>query len=215
MSVDAPVLLRAAAIAGALLLWFWTQRLLAARTAPLDGIGDRIHRWTAPLHARLVAAPRAADLTLIVSSAGIDFFGVALLGAALFGPTVRPFLSLFALYLLRQACQGLCSLPSPPGMLWRHPGFPSLLVTYGTSNDFFFSGHTAIAVLGAIAAASAGPPWLAGVAIAAALLEAAAVLVLRAHYTMDVVAAACAAWCAWSCGGALAPAADALLSGWG
>ena len=27
--------------------------------------------------------------------------------------------------------------------------FPSLLVTYGVSNDMFFSGHTAMAVLGA------------------------------------------------------------------
>ena len=42
-------------------------------------------------------------------------------------------------------------------MIWRNPGFPSLLVTYGVSNDFFISGHTAIAVLGAIAASKLGP----------------------------------------------------------
>jgi hypothetical protein len=29
---------------------------------------------------------------------------------------------------------------------------------------------------------------------------------------MDVVAAACAAWCAWSLGGAAAPAVDAWLA---
>jgi len=35
-------------------------------------------------------------------------------------------------------------------MIWRHPGIPSLLVTYDVATDFFFSGHTAIAVLASI-----------------------------------------------------------------
>ena len=35
-------------------------------------------------------------------------------------------------------------------MIWHDPGFPSFLVTYHVANDFFFSGHTAIAVFGAI-----------------------------------------------------------------
>jgi len=45
--------------------------------------------------------------------------------------------------------QATTALPAPPGMLWRDPGFPSLLVTYSVGNDFFFSGHTAFAVFGA------------------------------------------------------------------
>jgi hypothetical protein len=213
MTVGALNGLRAALIAGGLALWFLTQRLLAGRTPETGGIGDRAHAWSAPLHALLAARPRAANAVLIASSAVIDLFGVWLLGSALLGPTIGPFLSLFFLYLLRQVCQGLCSLPPPPGSIWRHPGFPSLLVTYGTTHDYFFSGHTAIAVLGAIAVTAAGPPWLAAAAVAAAVIEAAVVLVLRAHYTMDVVAAACAAWCAWSLGGALAPVVDAWLAG--
>jgi hypothetical protein len=212
VSLDAVTGLRAAAIAGALALWFWTQRLLAGRAPTQEGVGDRVHAWTAPLHDRLAAHPRAANAVLVASSAGIDLFGIFLLGSALFGPSFRPFLSLFALYLGRQLCQGLCSLPEPPGAIWRRPGFPSLLVTYGTSHDYFFSGHTAIAVLGAIALVHRGPPWLGAVAVAAAVLEAIVVLALRAHYTMDVVAAACAAWCAWSLGGALAPAVDGWLA---
>jgi len=212
VSVDASTGLRAAAIAAGLALWFGTQRLLAGRTPETEGIGDRIHQWTAPWHERLAVNQRAANALLIASSIGIDFFGISLLGSALIGPTFRPFLSLFAVYVLRQFCQGLCSLPPPPGAIWRHPGFPSLLVTYGTSHDYFFSGHTAIAVLAAIAAASQGPTWLTAAVAVAALLEAFVVLVLRAHYTMDVVAAACAAWCSWSLGGAVAPTVDAWLA---
>ena len=32
-------------------------------------------------------------------------------------------------------------------MIWHYPGFPSLVVTYSTSSDFFFSGHMALATV--------------------------------------------------------------------
>jgi len=180
---------------------------------PRDGaLVSRLLRMWLPRHLRKGHGVVAVAL-LVAGSAGIDLFGIYLLGSAILGPTFRPFVSLVGLYLLRQVCQALCSLPAPPGVIWRRPGFPSLLVTYGTSHDYFFSGHTAIAALGAIALAAAGPPWLAAAAVAAAMLEAAVVLALRAHYTMAVVAAVCAAWCAWSLGGAAAPVVDGWLAG--
>jgi hypothetical protein len=205
--------LRAAIVAVALVLWFRTQKALGARVAPLEGIGDRAHEWSAPLHAWLASHPRAADRTLIVSSAFVDAFGLYLVGATLLGPTLRPFLALGTLFALRQACQAVCSLPVPRGSIWRDPGFPSLFVTYGTSTDFFFSGHTAIAVLGALELSRSHSPWLTSAAAAVAFLEAATVLVLRAHYTMDVftapfVAAGCERFAAWA-----APTVDAWLRG--
>src|SRR6185436_4457760 len=115
-----------------------------------------------------------------------DLFGVFLLGSAIFGPSVRPFLGLLILFALRQLCQALCALPPPEGMIWHSPDFPSLLVTYGTSNDFFFSGHTAIAVYGATELARFGRRWLTVLGFGIAGLEAVTVIVLRAHYTMDV-----------------------------
>jgi membrane-associated phospholipid phosphatase len=75
-------------------------------------------------------------------------------------------------------------------MIWRYPGFPSLLVTYGVSNDLFFSGHTGVAVFGAVELGRIGWRWLTSIAVAVAAFEIAAVLVLRAHYTMDVFAGA-------------------------
>jgi hypothetical protein len=41
--------LRVALIAVALILWFWTQVLIARKTAHQDGLGDASHDWTAPL----------------------------------------------------------------------------------------------------------------------------------------------------------------------
>ena len=203
-------LIRLALIGVALAGWFWTQHLLARRLVAA-GIRDRVHEWTAPWHAWLLAHPRATNALLIATSAVIDLIGIYLLAMAIFGPTFRPFIALLVLFALRQACQVVCALPAPPGSIWRYPGFPALLVTYGTDNDYFFSGHTAIAVLGAIEIAHAGPPWLGAVMGLIAVLEAGTVLVLRAHYTMDVFAAALAAFFAYNLGSATAPAVDAWI----
>jgi hypothetical protein len=166
--------------------WFGSQALIGSRGFPAGGMGDGLHTLTAPLHDWLVAHPRAGNALLVVSSVFIDAFGVFLLAAGIFGPSVRPLLGLFMLFGLRQVCQLLCALPPPEQMIWRSPGFPSLFVTYGVSNDLFFSGHTAIAVYGAVELGRLGWPWLQRAAIAIALFEAVTVLVLRAHYTIDV-----------------------------
>ena len=125
--------------------WFWTQRLIARRAWPERGIGDAMHLWTAALNRYLRAHPATANALLIATSAVIDGLGLFLLASAIFGPTIRPFLGLLMLFALRQGCEALCALPPPAGIIWRYPGIPSLLVTYGVSNDLFFSGHTALA----------------------------------------------------------------------
>ncbi len=204
--------LRTGFVAVALILWFWTQRLISAKAPANAGLGDRLHEWSAPLHRWLTANPRSADLTLIVTSALIDVFGIYLLANAVLGPTLRPLVAILILFAMRQACQLVCTLPIPPGSIWRYPGFPSLLVTYGTSNDFFFSGHTAISVLGALHLYHTAPLWLAIVAGIVAAVEALTVIVLRAHYTMDVFAALFAAWGADTLASHLAPWVDAWLA---
>jgi membrane-associated phospholipid phosphatase len=203
--------LRAGVVAGSLVAWFWTQSLVARKSAPKDGIGDVVHDLTAGWNCYFSTHDRAANAALIISSGFIDLFGLSLMGAAIFGSTFAPFLAILILFGLRQLCQALCTLPPPRGVIWRNPGFPALLVTYSVGNDFFFSGHTAVAVLGAIEAASFGPAWLAAIAAAIALGEMLIVLVLRAHYTMDVVAGALAAFLAAEAAARLSPAVDAWL----
>jgi hypothetical protein len=169
-----------------LALWFWTQSLIGARTAPAAGIGDALHNLTAGLNSSFAQHSGAANGLLIVSSALIDALGLFLLGSWLFGGSVRPFLGLVLLMALRQLLQALCSLPVPAGMIWHYPGFPSLLATYHVANDFFFSGHTAIAVFGALELSRFHRRWLTSTAILIVIFEIATVVILRAHYTMDV-----------------------------
>jgi len=114
---------------------------------------------------------------------------------------------------LRQVMQALCALPAPPSLLWHYPGFPSLFVTYNVANDYFFSGHTGIAVLGAVELSKLRKPWLTALAVTVVMFEAATVLILRAHYTMDVFTGALAAlWVATVCD-VLAPQIDRWMSG--
>lgn len=193
-------------------LWFGTQWLIGARTLDSGAIGDGVHVWLAGANEFLHQHPVAADALLIFSSAVIDALGIFLLLRSVFGPTLRPFLGLLLVFAMRQLCQWLCALEPPVGMIWRDPGFPSLLVTYHVASDFFFSGHTALAVLGAVEISRlGGRKWLClGIAIVA--LEVSTVLVLRAHYTMDVFTGAVAARYATILAARFAPRCDRWLA---
>jgi hypothetical protein len=204
-------LLRVVVIIVALGIWFWTQKLIGQKQDLGHEIGDAIHRGTAKWHQYFLTHEKHANVALAVSSFFIDVLGITMIASAIFGSSFAPFLGILILFSLRQLAQLCCTLPPPPGLIWRHPGFPSALVTYGVSNDFFFSGHTALAVLGAIEISHLGPWWLGAAATAVALGEALIVLVLRAHYSMDVIAGAFAAWFAADVAQRLAPMVDAWL----
>ncbi|HMP04240.1 MAG TPA: phosphatase PAP2-related protein [Gemmatales bacterium] len=210
-----PILLKAVLVGAGLGLWFLTQSLLRYRPDGTGVLGDGLHTLTARFNRFLNAQPHWANRLLVASSLGIDLLGCFVLVLCVFGPSVGPFVGLMMLFFSRQVCQALCALPPPEGMIWRATGVPTLLVTYGTANDLFFSGHTALAIYGAILLGLWGGPWWAAVGVALALFEVAAVIVLRAHYTMDVFTGALAAFAAaifadWS-----APTCDRWLTSLG
>jgi hypothetical protein len=196
-----------------LALWFWTQSLIGSRIAPASGLGDALHDLTAGLNSYFAQSARAANALLIVSSALIDALGLFLLGRWLFDGSVRPFFGLFLLMTLRQLMQAVCALPLPPNMIWHYPGFPSLLVTYHVANDFFFSGHTAIAVFGAMELSRLRRNGLTVLAVLIVIFEVATVLVLRAHYTMDVFTGIVAALWVARLSERVSPRIDQLISG--
>ena len=86
-----------------------------------------------------------------------------------------------------------------------------MLVTYDVGNDFFFSGHTALVTLAAIETAHLAPLWFAVLVAVIAIGEMFTVLVLRAHYTMDVLAGVVAAFLAADMAGRLSPMVDSWL----
>jgi hypothetical protein len=217
-AMPAPLMigLRIVVIIAALGLWFLTQALLAKRGTPTESgnsvICDGIHTLTAKWNRWLLDNPSRANRLLMCSSLGIDLLGIYLLTSSVIGPTFQPFLGLLMLFALRQICQAFCPLPLPEGMIWRDPGFPAFLVTYGTSNDLFFSGHTAIAVFGSLCLGHAFGAIGIVIGILIAIFEVTAVLILRAHYTMDVFTGAIAALYVYDISWKLAPMVDQWLA---
>lgn len=208
---------RTGLVVAGIVVWYWSQAVLGKRVPKVAHevpLTDGIHVLTARFHHRYATNIAAGNRLLIASSLVIDLLGLYLLGAAIFGMSIRPYLGLVMVFALRQICQMLCPLPAPAGMVWRYPGIPAILVTYGTANDLFFSGHTAIAVYGA--ATLAGHWGLAGLALglAIAAFEAVTVLILRAHYTMDVFTGiVCALW-VYSLSATAGPWVDGAIRHW-
>ena len=178
--------IRLVATGAALAVWFWTQSLIGSRSLPVSGIGDWTQSLTFSVNHYLQVHPAAANGLLAISSAIIDLMAIFLLGRWIFQGELRPFLSLVLLLALRQVMQFCVALPAPPNQIWHYPGFPSLLVTYNVANDYFFSGHTAIAVLAAVELRRLRRGWGTWLGITLVVFEIATVLVLRAHYAMDV-----------------------------
>ena len=206
---------RVAVIVIGLGIWYLTQALLAKRVqtaTSTGGIRDGFHDLTAGWHRWLLKNTAQANMLLIASSLVIDLLGLYLLGSAIFGTTFQPFVGLLMLFSLRQICQAFCPLPLPEGMIWRNPGFPTILVTYGTSNDLFFSGHTAIAIYGVLCLVTAFGPIGMILGIAIAVFEIVTVLLLRAHYTMDVFTGVIAALYVHHLSGKVSPTVDQWLA---
>jgi membrane-associated phospholipid phosphatase len=207
----------------ALCLWHLTQALIKERGNEKGAIVDAPHRWTEQVNNYLRDHEAVADVVLILSSLIIDCLAVFLLARSVFGPSMRPFLGLLILFALRQLSQGLVALPPPPGMIWpdgevrAFPAIfgikiPSLLVTYEVGNDFFFSGHTALAVFGAVELARLRRRWLTVAAVVIAVFQATVVIVLRAHWTMDVITGAAMALYVAYIATLLAPRCDRWLA---
>jgi hypothetical protein len=197
-----------------ILAWYWTQAVLGHRVPKVGyevPLTDGVHVLTRRFHERYATNIAAGNRLLIASSTVIDMLGAYLIGSAIFGVSIRPYLGLVMVFALRQICQMLCPLPAPAGMVWRYPGVPAVLVTYGTANDLFFSGHTAIAVYGAATLAGHWGAWGLALGLTIAVFEAVTVLILRAHYTMDVFTGIiCALW-VYSLGGTIAPWVDGVI----
>ncbi|MFA5841298.1 MAG: phosphatase PAP2-related protein [Candidatus Paceibacterota bacterium] len=178
-------------------LWFKAQKFIGGKNVPsFNNFFDYLHVWSTPINEWLNNHLKVTNILLIITSFIIDVTALFLLGSAIFGSTLQPFLALVIVMTLRFICQLIFTLPTPKGIIWHNPGFPSLFVTYGVSNDFFFSGHTAVAMLGLLQIMQSAPLWFVFVCFILVIVQAVSMIVLRAHYTIDVFAAVVVAWIA-------------------
>jgi hypothetical protein len=154
---------------------------------------DHLHVVTAGWNRWLHVHPRAANAVLIASSLCVDAVTLFVLVRAVLGPSFTAFWGLLALFIMRQLSQAAVALPPPPGIIWRAPGFPSLFVTYWCRQRFFLLGPHRARGLRRDAARHTADPAVTIAGIVVAILQVVAVIALRAHWTMDVIAGLAAA----------------------
>lgn len=119
------------------------------------------------------------------------------------GKTWRLPLTMAIFYLLRLLIQKTFLMRYPEGYLWENPGFPSITVPYGKTNDFFFSGHVGGAVIMTIEyfrLMREIPTWnwklfmkiMTIVGVITTILQVFLMIFLRGHYSIDMFAGAMA-----------------------
>jgi hypothetical protein len=173
------------------ILWQYTQKLLSCDIIADGQIVDRIHTCKRVnkigmfLENNIIFTKYLIILTSLLIDIGVLYVSYEVL----FFDNFKLLAEMFTGLMLRQLCQFINRLPTPRNMIWFDPGFPSLTVTYGTSNDFFFSGHTYMALLAGSAIFSNPYIITKTYAVLFVILEVGFVLVTRGHYMMDVYAA--------------------------
>jgi hypothetical protein len=203
------------AVGGAYGAWLLSQHLLEKTRGTVEGFTDHTHTLLAGVNVWLNAHPTLANVILAVSSFEVDLAAVSLVVFFFVRRESRPLLSLWLILVIRQLCQASVSIPPPDGMIWRYPGFPTLVVTYSTSTDFFFSGHMALATaLAAELTAQRAPRAKQTIGWIVAGLQAIVILSMRFHYVTDVVAGCLAAVAATRLADALGRRIDTRFAPW-
>lgn len=206
---------QAAAVAGVYAAWLTTQALLEKSRGSVPTFIDRTHQALAGVNAFLNAHPSLSNVILAVSSFEVDLAAFGMVAFFFTERKSRPLLALWITLIMRQLCQSAFSIARPPGMIWHNPGFPSIVVTYSTSSDFFFSGHMALAtLLAAELTAHRAARWKQAIAWAVVGLQAFVVLSMRFHYVTDVVTGFLAAIAATQIANAIGGRLDARYAPW-
>lgn len=191
---------RGLTIIGGLMLWFHSQAFLASY---LTGCGnhDTIHIALTTLNDYAKNTPLFAEFLLASSGLIVDIAAITLVTLYIFGQlSTRTIMALFGIFVFRQLCQLLVALPAPNGMIWFTPNMPSVLVTYETGVDFFFSGHTAITAFFTFVMWSRTTDHLKRslniYLIVQLIWQITCIMILRSHWTQDVITALLVAWIA-------------------
>lgn len=195
--------------------WLYSQDLLERTRGVVPGVTDRTHNALTAANVFLNAHPTLTNAILIVSSLELDIAALSMVAFFFFRRETRPLLSFWIVLIMRQLCQVSVSMPKPEGMIWHDPGFPSLVVTYGAANDFFFSGHMALATLfAAELTVQRAARWKQALAWGMIGAQALVILSMRFHYITDVVAGFLAAIVATLIGNAVGGRLDKRAATW-
>lgn len=157
-------------------------------TNNIDCMWDGLFALTSPLNEFFIANSLLRHLLLIFSSFLIDvqylFF---CFHYAFFGNSARPLIFLTIFYLFRMFIQSIFMMRYPEGMAWDYPGIPSFSISYAYTTDFFFSGHVGILVFTSLENHCNKNYKMMVLSIFSVIVEFNVMVVLRGHYSIDLI----------------------------
>lgn len=106
------------------------------------------------------------------------------------GTSVRLVVVFSCFYGLRAICMMVYAVEPYEGYYWEYPGFPSLIIAYGETNDFFYSGHVGACILCFHEYTKNGWTRFRWYCIFTAIMQVIVLLITRGHFFIDLVSGA-------------------------
>lgn len=171
--------------------WYTSQILLSVESGTTKDVIDKLHEseFIYKINDYLYDHPQITKFNLILSSLLIDLMVIYIIWEYLVGQSSKTIIIFFTGLICRQVCQYINRLPIPDTMIWFYPGFPSLLVTYTVENDFFFSGHTYVALVAGFTLLQKNNYYAKCFAIFFICYEIFFIIIINGHYFMDIYGA--------------------------
>lgn len=151
-------------------------------------IKDNIFIMTESMNAYFREDESRRNAFVIFCSTLLDILVLVSFGRfALYATTFRLFIALILFYSIRAIIQAICTLEQPEGYDWGYPGWFSLTVPYGITNDFFYSGHVGVCFIFYLEFSAIGWFWLSMFSLLTMVFQIVLMIALRAHYSIDMI----------------------------
>ena len=185
------ILFNVCLLSGLYAFWVLTQKFLETDAHNTTKIIDRIHsnEFMYKVHKYLLKNKLFTKYCLIITTLMIDLAVIYYGYDFIINNNHRPMSLVIIGVLLRQLCQYINRLPTPENVIWFDPGFPTLIMNYKVTNDFFFSGHTLSALIFGFEMLTSQYLFIKLYAILYMIGEIGFVMVTRSHYFMDIYGA--------------------------
>ena len=150
-------------------------------------LNDPVHNFLQNPNQEVLSNREAAKFLQISSSLLMDFTFFSLFTYwFLYGKSCRLILATVMFYSIRAMSQILVQFKFPEGYDWQYPGFPSYVVPYGNTSDFFFSGHCGFLNICALEWFALGKRRMGFAIEAINVYMAIVMLIFRVHYTIGI-----------------------------
>lgn len=129
-------------------------------------------------------------LLLVISSLFVDVIMI-ILGVIwiVYGKSWRLFVSLITFYIFKIIVQSVFQESSPQGNIIEYPGFPSIMISYLKTNDFFFSAPVGFLVIASLEFLKNGQNYLLISSVLICTLQIITRIMLRGNYIIDIFSA--------------------------